>query len=79
MTRVLPLVVTVVSNGFFGKEIIFQFLIENRVLPANPFQHHRRVFFFFVPVVGENGFQILVLAGVDPLVVPCLLYTSRCV
>src|SRR4030067_2575736 len=58
------------NNRFVGKQIIAQLLVESRVAAANPLQHHRGVFLFLVTVVREDGAQLLVLAGIDPLVVP---------
>jgi hypothetical protein len=53
-----------VSNRFIGEQVIFQLLVESRILPAYPFQNHCSMFFFFIAVVRENGFQFLVFAGI---------------
>ena len=53
-----------------GKEIGLQGRINFGDMAAEPFQHHAGVLDFFVHVVFENGFQLLVTAGVGALAVP---------
>ena len=60
----------VMGDGLVGEEIILQFLVEHRVLAADPFQHHGRVFLLLIAIVRQDVAQIRVLAGIHPLVVP---------
>lgn len=53
-----------------GKQEFAQVLVHGRVFTPNPFEHHRSVFFFFVAIVRQNGFELWVFAGIYPLVVP---------
>ena len=57
-------------QGDDERQEILEFLVEGRILPADPLQYHGGVLLFLVAVVRENRLERGVLAGVDPLVVP---------
>ena len=57
------------SNGLFSEHIVFEFFIEGQILTANPFQHHCRMFFFLVAVMGEDCSQLFVSTCIDPLAI----------
>ena len=44
----------IVCNGLVGEQVIPKLVIHGRIASANPFQHHRGVLFFFVPVVRKD-------------------------
>src|SRR5579859_6372284 len=69
MAAVCISVFTILYRSVF-EQVFTQFVVEALVLAAYPLQHHGRVFDLLVPVMGEDGFQFLVLASGDPLVVP---------
>ena len=45
-------------------------LIQLRIVPAQPLQHHGRVLLLLVAIVREQLLQLLIGRGVDTLVVP---------
>jgi hypothetical protein len=55
--------------GFVVNKVL-QLLAEARVAAADPFQHHGRMLLLLVTIVGQDGAQLVILGGVDPLVVP---------
>ena len=57
-------------NGLVCKQEVIQFLIKRRILAAYPFEDHRRMLFFLVPVMREDCRKLGILRGVDALVVP---------
>lgn len=68
--RLTGLVVLLVRDGLFSKQIVLQFFRESRILAPNPFEHHRRVFLLLVTVMLKNRLEFLVLASISALVVP---------
>jgi hypothetical protein len=65
-----------VSTGLYWEQIVFEFFIEGRILAANPFQHHCRMFFFLVAVMGEDCSQLVVSTCIDPLAIPVNRFKS---
>lgn len=64
------------SNGLYWEQIVFECFIEGRILAANPFQHHCRMFFFLVAVMGEDCSQLFVSTCIDPLAIPVNRFKS---
>ena len=58
-------------DRFVGEEIIPQFLVKSRILPANPLQQHGGMFLFFIPVVRKDCPEFGVFTGIGPLVGLC--------
>jgi hypothetical protein len=56
-------------NLFICKQVILELVVECRGLASDPLQYHGRVFLFLIAVVGENGFQLFILAGIYPLII----------
>ena len=59
-----------VRDRLISEKEVLQFLVERWVFSPNPLQHHRRVLFLFITVMREDRFEIIVLARIDPPVVP---------
>ena len=57
-------------DGCLREQIVLEFPIEDRVLAADPLKDHCRMFFFLVPVMGEDCLQFGILAGIDSLILP---------
>ncbi len=59
-----------VSDWLIGEQEVLQFLVKRWIFATYPFEHHRRVLFFLVPVVREDCCELRILRGIDALVVP---------
>src|SRR5205823_1880731 len=53
-----------------GKEVLLEVLVEGRVMSPDPFEYHRSVFLFLIPVVGEDGAEGFVGRGFNALLIP---------
>ena len=50
---------------FLAEQIFAQVGIERRVVPAQPFEHHRGVLFLLVAVMREDRLQFVIIARRD--------------
>jgi hypothetical protein len=53
-----------------AEQIVLEVRIEGRVVPSQPFEDHRGVLFFLVPVVDQDGSEFLVVGCLGALIVP---------
>jgi hypothetical protein len=52
------------------KQVFPQLFIDRGILPPDPFQNHRGMFFFLVPIVRKDLLKGGIVGGVYPLLVP---------
>ena len=52
------------------EKTLLEFFVEGWILPTNPFENHRRVLLFFIPVMSKDFSKFGILTSIDPLVLP---------